>query len=243
MIVLAGAKAMAVWAAAGLSSLAVAVGLFLCEPAASPAALETVRLSMADGTLLDVGRYEITWNQWKACYDAGACTYLPRRGKSASGEDYPVASVNRFDIEEFLVWINRGSDRVWRLPTAGEWSAIASQLPQRPYRKLFTDPRLAWAADYGAMARVSKTLRPTGSYGRLTNGIYDLAGNVWEWTSTCAANDAGIADSEHCPALLVEGEHEAVLSVFLRDPSVGGCAAGVPPANVGFRLVAEVRPA
>jgi hypothetical protein len=26
---------------------------------------------------------------------------------------------------------------------------------------------------------------------------------------------------------------------FIRDPRSGGCAAGVPPANLGFRLVAE----
>jgi len=25
---------------------------------------------------------------------------------------------------------------------------------------------------------------------------------------------------------------------FIRDPRSGGCAAGVPPANLGFRLVA-----
>jgi hypothetical protein len=27
---------------------------------------------------------------------------------------------------------------------------------------------------------------------------------------------------------------------FIRDPRTGGCAAGVPPANLGFRLVVEV---
>jgi hypothetical protein len=26
---------------------------------------------------------------------------------------------------------------------------------------------------------------------------------------------------------------------FIRDPRAGGCAAGVPPANLGFRLVIE----
>jgi hypothetical protein len=26
---------------------------------------------------------------------------------------------------------------------------------------------------------------------------------------------------------------------FIRDPRTGGCAAGVPPANLGFRLVVE----
>jgi hypothetical protein len=26
---------------------------------------------------------------------------------------------------------------------------------------------------------------------------------------------------------------------FIRDPRSGGCAAGVPPANLGFRLVTD----
>jgi hypothetical protein len=29
---------------------------------------------------------------------------------------------------------------------------------------------------------------------------------------------------------------------FIRDPRSGGCAAGVPPANLGFRLVVEPSP-
>jgi hypothetical protein len=28
---------------------------------------------------------------------------------------------------------------------------------------------------------------------------------------------------------------------FIRDPRTGGCASGVPPANLGFRLVVEER--
>jgi hypothetical protein len=28
---------------------------------------------------------------------------------------------------------------------------------------------------------------------------------------------------------------------FIRDPRTGGCAAGVPPASLGFRLVVEDR--
>jgi len=29
---------------------------------------------------------------------------------------------------------------------------------------------------------------------------------------------------------------------FIRDPKSGGCAAGVPPTNLGFRLVVELPP-
>ena len=46
-------------------------------------------------------------------------------------------------------------------------------------------------------------------------------------------------EPQRCPAYLAEGLHEAAVSVFVRDPVVGGCALGTPPANIGFRLVAD----
>jgi len=37
----------------------------------------------------------------------------------------------------------------------------------------------------------------------------------------------------------VQGAHRTYMTDFIRDPRTGGCAAGVPPANLGFRLVVE----
>jgi formylglycine-generating enzyme required for sulfatase activity len=84
------------------------------------------------------------------------------------------------------------------------------------------------------MEKVSGVLRPSGAFGALPNGISDLGGNVWEWTASCASKDI---DPARCPAFIVEGLHETALSVFVREPATVGCAAGAPPAHVGFRLV------
>ncbi len=175
--------------------------------------------------------YEVTRAEWQACYDSGGCSYLPPGPDSSS--DFPVTGVNHFDVDEYIAWINAKTSKTHRLPTADEWAIASGGLSRRKSKKLFDDPRLAWAADYGAMPQVSPKLQPSGSFGAIS-GIYDLGGNVWEWTSTCAA-----ADPENCPAYIVAGEHEATLSIFIRDPATGGCAAGVPPANVEFRLVLD----
>ena len=45
---------------------------------------------------------------------------------------------------------------------------------------------------------------------------------------------------DRCPAFVAQGLHEAVISVFIRDPATGGCASGVPPPHVGFRLVSDI---
>lgn len=218
-------------AAAGLSGLAVAAFVGMHAPA-----LDDVRfrpVAVAEGTRLQVMVREVSRREWKACADAGACAQLTGRIDPAE-PDMPMTGVNRFDVEAYLAWTNAQERRDVRLPTAAEWQAIAAGLPRPGHRKLFDDPRMAWAADYGAMPAISGVIRPSGGFGALPNGIKDLSGNVWEWTDTCARDGL---EPGRCPAYKVEGQHETALSVFVRDPFSGGCAAGTPPNHVGFRLV------
>lgn len=192
---------------------------------------------VAEGRRLRVGEFEVTWQDWKRCYEAGGCSYLPRPARIDGGKTFPVVGVNRLDVDEFIAWANKRGTRQYRLPTAEEWNAFAAALPKPKTEKLFTDPRLAWAADYLQMPALPARVQPSGDFGVLPNGLKDLGGNVWEWTATCAAGDAA---DDRCPAYVAQGLHEAAISVFIRDPATGGCAAGVPPPHVGFRLVSDI---
>ncbi len=187
-------------------------------------------VTLQNGANIDVAQYEVTSAQWQACFDDKACS-IPAKSPTTN---MPMTGVNYFDVTEYLTWLNARSTTQYRLPTADEWAEISDGLSRRETKKLFNDPRLAWAADYGAMEKVPAKLRPIGSFGQTKNGLSDLHGNVWEWTSTCVA-----ANQTLCPAYIAGGLHEAIISSFVRDPSTGGCAAGTPPANVGFRLIRE----
>lgn len=76
-------------------------------------------------------------------------------------------------------------------------------------------------------------------------GVRDIGGAVWEWTATClrrgevdaAGRITGQTDS--CGIYIAEGLHRAAIADFVRDPKSGGCSVGVPPANLGLRLVRE----
>lgn len=218
---------------AGLSGLAIAAFLHLTAATHNGPEMRLVTLPTG-GTLL-VAVHEVTRRDWRACVADAACEALPQELKT-SAQDMPMTGVNHLDAEAYLQWLNASAGRRYRLPAAAEWEAIAAELPRKPFKKLFDDPRLAWAAGYGSMEAVSAVVRPSGSYGAFSNGIADLSGNVWEWTSTCTLKGA---EPQRCPAYLAEGLHEAAVSVFVRDPVVGGCALGTPPANIGFRLVAD----
>jgi formylglycine-generating enzyme required for sulfatase activity len=72
-----------------------------------------------------------------------------------------------------------------------------------------------------------------------------MGGNVWEWTSTCHSRtrlDAAggvLSRIESCGVRLLEGRHRMPMSQFVQDARGGGCSMGVPPDNIGFRLVRE----
>ena len=89
--------------------------------------------------------YEVTRAEWQACYDSGGCSYLPPGPDSSS--DFPVTGVNHFDVDEYIAWINAKTSKTHRLPTADEWAIASGGLSRRKSKKLFDDPRLAWAAD------------------------------------------------------------------------------------------------
>jgi hypothetical protein len=179
-----------------------------------------------------VMRHEVTIAEWQVCVVDSGCSYAPAPGLGATNGGFPVTGIGALDAMEFEAWAQRNIDPALRLPTRSEWYAMSGIKPYVPDR-IFTDPRLAWAATYGSGGKIDPTLKPSGGFGANTHGIADVAGNVWEWTSTCVIEAA----NGHCPAYFAAGEHDANVPVFVRDPTTGGCATGIPPAHFGLRLV------
>lgn len=196
---------------------------------------------LQDGRNLNVQTREITISQWQDCHLAGYCSI--DFSSSEKEAEYPATGLSFPDAMQYISWFNTISDTTWRLPTAAEWHELAAEvLPEEP-DPIFTDPSLTWASTYLTEAnRTGRALRPSGAFSTTSAGIEDLDGNVWEWTQDCYAgsNGQGAAlDIASCPAFIMGGEHEAVMSYLVRDPARGGCAVGAPPAHLGMRLVSE----
>jgi formylglycine-generating enzyme required for sulfatase activity len=138
----------------------------------------------------------------------------------------------------------------YRLPTDEEWAfAAGSRFGDDQFAESAVEPGQRLLQQYETEADREAPLdaapRPIGSFGANENGIFDFAGNVWEWTDTCfvhhASNATGSeASITNCGVRVVEGRHRTYMTDFIRDPRTGSCAVGKPPLNLGFRLVREL---
>ncbi len=182
-----------------------------------------------------VMRTEVTIDQWHACVSDGYCSFQPKPGLGAYAGNFPVTGISALDALEFERWAQAKVASHLRLPTLAEWYRFSDVEPERP-NEVFSDSRLAWAASYSVGGKRDPVLRQSGGFGVNAQSVADVTGNVWEFTSTCVLTT--VAQSR-CPAFFAAGEHEAKMSVFVRDPSSGGCAAGRPPAHLGLRLVMD----
>ena len=162
--------------------------------------------------------------------------------------DRPAVQVNWHDANAYASWLSRKTGEHYRLPTDEEWAfAAGSKFVDDGVPVDLDNPAKRWIANYeretGRDAEAAT--RPFGAFGVNENGLLDLSGNVWEWTATCferhVLDEKGRAVKRHanCGLRIAEGAHRAYVTDFIRDARAGGCAAGAPPTNLGFRLVRE----
>lgn len=194
---------------------------------------------------LRIMKFEVTAGEYRRCVADGACT--PGEADDTA-PDRPAVLVNWRDANAYAAWLSRKTGMRFRLPSDEEWTfAAGSRAPAPAEAANNSDPVARWIARYEAeseSAPVNPAPQPVGSFGVNEHGLADIAGNVWEWTSSCYTRSEMTADgprrvSTNCGVRAAEGRHRAFVTDFIRDPRGGGCASGIPPANLGFRLVAE----
>ena len=154
------------------------------------------------------GIYPVTQEQWQAVmgYNPSHFNDKPKN---------PVEQVSWNDVQEFLQKVNAANSRsgfLYCLPTADEWEYIIRGGPipknQSQYHTYFASSKSdltvvasnensSWKANFDGGWRLyvhekNPNLECTSAVGNyLPNplGIFDMHGNVWEWTSSEVGSD------------------------------------------------------
>ena len=132
-----------------------------------------------------LGRFDVTFDEWAECVKGGGCT------SNKSPEDYgtgrgrrPVIDISWQDAQEFVRWLAARTHQRYRLPREAEWEYAARAGSTTPYYTGTTIDHLQ--ANFGNF--IGET-EPVGSYPPNRFGLYDMAGNAWQWVEDCYHDD------------------------------------------------------
>lgn len=134
-------------------------------------------------------RTEVTVAAYRACVEAGVCKASRNVEHHCTAfreghDDHPINCIDNQDAETYCAWVHR------RLPTEAEWEYAASGGAE--------DRLFSWGNENpshkNACFDTSDTCK-AGSFPAGAFGLYDMCGNVWEWTSSWAGPYPGEAET------------------------------------------------
>ncbi len=154
-----------------------------------------------------VSRFEITFAEWDACVADGGCGgYRPEapwgRGRM------PVVNVNFANAQAYAAWLSKKTGHRYRLLSEAEWEYAARGGAKGAYA---SGPTIsAKDANFDASEKTELNVKgaargkavAVGSFRPNAFGLYDMHGNVWEWTADCWNDEYGAsAPRDGAPAL------------------------------------------
>ena len=121
-----------------------------------------------------LGETEVTQAQWQAI--------MGNNPSEFRGSDLPVEQVSWKDVQEFIRKLNNLTGKRFRLPTEAEWEYAARAGTQTSrYWGEAIGRNNANCDGCGSRWDDDETA-PVGSFKPNAFGLFDMLGNVWEWT-------------------------------------------------------------
>jgi|GEM_PF-555864 len=196
-----------------------------------------------------MGKYEVTQGQWKKVMGNN-----PSRFK---GERNPVETVSWNDVQSFIRKLNVKGNGTFRLPTEAEWEYAARGGTTSKYwwGDSFSCDKAMAENDVGSnedscvsyvrgRGLTPDSTAPVGSYPPNPFGLYDTAGNVWEWCEDVYDKNAYSKYSRNNPIYTGGGSIRVnrggcwnALPGYVRCAFRGRSDPGGRGSGLGFRLV------
>lgn len=153
-----------------------------------------------------MGKTEISnaqFRRFRSTHNSGSF-----EGRSLNENNQPAVNLSWNDAKAFAEWLSweSGSNQRFRLPTEAEWEyAARAGATTRYFWGDDIDPRYANFSDRNDPTGASISsldddhaiTAPVGSYQPNALGLFDMAGNVWEWTCS-EYNPSYNGDEQRC---------------------------------------------
>jgi formylglycine-generating enzyme required for sulfatase activity len=188
-----------------------------------------------------VSRFDVTFADWDACARLGGCPALGDTGMGRGTK--PVINVTWAEAQQYAAWLARMTGRPYRLLTETEWEYAA---------RAGTTTAWYWGDAIGrgnancvgcGSAWDNRETSPVGSFKPNAFGLYDMAGNVWQWVEDCFHDSyaGGPADgsawtSADCNRHVERGGSWDYAEGGLRSASRHWVSAASKGNDLGFRL-------
>ena len=128
-----------------------------------------------------IGKTEVTQGHWKALMGSNPSYF------SSCGDDCPVERVNWDDAQEFAKRLSQKTGKQYRLPSEAEWEYAARAGSNAKWGFGDSEYQLGDYAWFSANSQ-GKTQRAAQKRPN-SFGLFDMHGNVWEWTQDCWHGD------------------------------------------------------
>jgi formylglycine-generating enzyme required for sulfatase activity/DNA-binding winged helix-turn-helix (wHTH) protein len=195
-----------------------------------------------------IGKFPVTFAEWDACAAYGDCAQdIPDDGMGRGR--MPVVNVIWQDAETYAAWLSRITGKVYRLLSEAEFEYAARGGTQTAYY---------WGNDIGKGNTVCtdcgskwdhRQAAPVGTFAPNPFGLYDMAGNVWQWVQDClhanyegAPNDGSAWAAANCKTHVQRGGSWLTPHFAVRSARRLKIANGDRYTTISFRVARTLGP-
>jgi formylglycine-generating enzyme required for sulfatase activity len=205
-----------------------------------------------------IGKYVVTnaqFRQFRPKHDSGKY-----EGTSLNNDKQPAVNISWYDAVAYTKWLSEKTGQRYRMPTEAEWEYAARAGTKTNH---FWGNNQDDACTYANVADTTAKKRwprwttffcddryavaaPVGSYKPNSYGLYDMLGNVWQWTEDVYDSTAYTKLPKNDPLYEGSGEYRVMRGGGWSNGPLGVRSShrvGLSPAfghhALGFRLVKE----
>lgn len=208
-----------------------------------------------------MGKYTVTnaqYRKFKPEHNSGE-----HKVNSLNSDSQPVVNVSWDEAVEYAKWLSLKSGKNYRLPTEAEWEyAARGGTNTRNYWGDGKDDACGYANVHDLTSKRAfsdfrdnhncsdgyAVTAPVGSFRPNGFGLYDMMGNVWQWTGDWYASDYYGKSPRNNPegsssgsARVIRGGGWGIVRSLVRASLRDSYVPGNRRISLGFRLVASVQ--